>query len=44
MKNKGLKRKSDPNKYENVTEYECVHKDHISRNEEHLSSLDLGNK
>ena len=44
MKNKGLKRKSDPNKDENVTKYERVHKDHITRNEEYLSSLGLGNK
>ena len=44
MKNKGLKRKSDPNKDENVPEYECAHKDHITRNEEYLSSLGFGNK
>ena len=44
MKNKGLKPKSDPNRDENVTEYERVHKDHISRNAKHLSSLGLGNK
>ena len=44
MKNKGLKRKSDPNKDENVTEYKCARKDHITRNEDYLSSLGLGNK
>ena len=44
MKNKGLKRKSGPSKDENVTKYECVRKDHITRNEEYLSSLGLGNK
>ena len=44
MKNKGLKRKSDPNKDENVTEYKRVCKDHITRNEEYLSSLGLENK
>ena len=43
MKNKGLKRKSDPIKDENVTEYKHVHKDHITRNEEYLASLGLGN-
>ena len=44
MKNKGLKRKSDPIKDENVTKYECVHKYHITRNEEYFSSLGLENK
>ena len=44
MKNKGLKRKSDPNKDEKVTKYEHAHKDHITRNEEYLSSLGFGNK
>ena len=43
MKNKGLKRKSDPNKDENVIEYERARKDHITRNEEYLSSLGFGN-
>ena len=44
MKNKGLKHKSDPNKDENVTEYEHARKDHITRNEEYFSSLSFGNK
>ena len=44
MKNKGLKHKSDPYKDENVTKYERVHKDHITRNEEYLSSIGLVNK
>ena len=44
MKNKGLKCKSDPNIDEKVTKYECVHKEHIIRNEEYLSSLGLENK
>ena len=44
MKNKGLKCKSDPNKDENVTEYDRVCKYDITRNEEYLSSIGLGNK
>ena len=44
MKNKGLKHKSDPNKDENVTEYERFCRDHITRNEEYLLSLGLRNK
>ena len=44
MKNKGLKCKSDPNKDENVIEYERVRKGHITRNEEYLPSLGFGNK
>ena len=43
MKNKGLKCKTDPNKDENGTEYERVHKDHITINEGYLSSLGLTN-
>ena len=44
MKNKGLKHKSDPINDKSVTKYECVHKQHITRNEEYLSSLGLENK
>ena len=44
MKNNGLNHKSDPNKDENVTEYKHALKDHITRNEEYLSSLGFGNK
>ena len=39
-----LKRKSGQNNGENVVEYECVRKENITRNEEYLSSLGLGNK
>ena len=44
MKNKVLKHKSRQNNGENVVEYELVRKEHITRNEEYLSSLGLGNK
>ena len=44
MKNKGLKRKSDPNKDENVTEYKRARKHHITKNQDYLSSLGFGNK
>ena len=43
MKNKGLKRKSDPNKDENVTEYKRARKHHITKNQDYLSSLGFGN-
>lgn len=41
---KGLKRKNDLNNDENLIEYECVRKERITKNEEHLSSLVLANK
>ena len=44
MKNKVLKCKSGQNNGENFVEYECVHKKQITRNEECMSSLGLGNK
>ena len=44
MKDKVLKCKSGKNNGENVVEYELVCKEHITRNEEYLSSLGLGNK
>ena len=44
MKNKVITRKSGQNNGENVVEYERVRKEHITRNEEYLSSLGLGNK
>ena len=44
MNDEGLKHKSDPSKDENVIEYECVSKYHMTRNEEYLTSLGLGNK
>ena len=44
MKNKGLKHKSVESNDENVVEYECVRKEHITKNEEYMSSLGLGNK
>ena len=44
MKDKVLKCKSGQNNGENVVEYECVRKEHITRNQEYMSSLGLGNK
>ena len=39
-----LKPKSGQNNSENVVEYELVHKEEITRNEEYLSSLGLIDK
>ena len=44
MKNKVLKHKSGQNNGENVAESELVSKEHITRNEEYMASLGLGNK
>ena len=44
MKNKGVKRKSGESSDENVADYERVRKKQITRNEEYLLTLGLGNK
>jgi ketosteroid isomerase-like protein len=44
MKNKGVKRKSGERSDENVADYERVRKERITRNEEYMSALGLGNK
>ena len=44
MENKGPKHKSFQNNDENVVEYESVPKKQITRNEEYMTSLGLGNK
>ena len=44
MKSNGVKRKSGKSSDENVADYDCVRKGRITRNEEYVSALGLGNK